>query len=169
MLRNGFMNMMASIPSNPQFMPNMQGMGNGLTPPHDPDIQTENQKFGNWTGQTDTKVMAQDLKRRGLIGAQSLIEDSPNVNDPNSIRNSESDWKVAAIQQILSNAKKLNLKSPEAINANRDVLIDNPKWKDAINNSYFNHIHPNFWSIITHSILPEQYAKYDKQNLLAKK
>lgn len=43
--------------------------------------QDELARFGNWTGQTDTKVMAADLKRRGLIGAQQLIEDTPNVND----------------------------------------------------------------------------------------
>lgn len=126
-------------------------------------------RFGNWTGQTDTKVMAADLKRRGLIGAQQLIEDAPNVNDPNSIRNSQSDWKTAAIQQILSNAKKFNLRTPEEINANRNVLVGNKNWADAINSKDFNVIHPNFWQVVTHSLIPEQYAKFDKQNTIAKR
>jgi len=33
------------------------------------------QKFGNWTGSTDTKLMAADLKKRGLIGADQLIDE----------------------------------------------------------------------------------------------
>lgn len=131
--------------------------------------QDKFQKFGNWTDQADPKVMALDLKRRGLIGADQLIEDKPNVNDPNSIRNSQSDWKTAAIQQILSNAKKFNLRTPEEINANRDVLVGNKNWASAINNQSFQAIHPNFWSVITHSILPDQYAKENAANLIAKK
>lgn len=126
--------------------------------------QSELDKFGNWTGQTDTKVMAKDLMNRGLQGANQLLYDMVDTSTGDSIKNAQSDWKVAAIQQILSNAKKFNLRTPEEINANRNVLIGNSRWVDAINNQSFKTIHPNFWSVITDSLLPEQYAKYDKNN-----
>lgn len=128
-------------------------------------------RFSNWTGQTDTKVMAHDLMKRGLVGADQLYFDSVDTTSPNSIRKSQSDWKVAAIQNILMNAKKLNLRKPEEIMANRHILIDNPTWKEGINNPAFKQVHPNFWQVISNSILPEQYAKSDKEAslLLAKK
>src|ERR1700688_4409652 len=119
-----------------------------------PVNQDANQKFGNWTGSTDTKVMAADLMKRGLTGADQILYDQPNTNDANSIRNSQGDWKLAAIQNILANAHKLGIRTPEAVMANKDVLIGNSKWKDAINNPAFKNIHPNFWGTITDSILP---------------
>lgn len=131
--------------------------------------QDELAQFGNWTGQNDPKLKAEDLKRRGLEGAQQLIEDQPNLADPNSIRNSQSDWKTAAVEQILSNALKSGFRTPEAVNANKDVLIGNKDWANAINSSDFNVIHPNFWQIINHSLLPEQWAKYDAQKTIAKR
>lgn len=124
--------------------------------------QEDLNSFGNWTDQTDTKMMAKDLNNRGLVGADKMMDDNVNTSSSDGIRNANSDWKVSAIQNILSNARKLNLRTPEEVNANRDVLINNPKWRDAINNPVFSQNHPNFWNIITHSILPERYAKYDK-------
>lgn len=141
-------------------------LGDGKKPTPDQD---KFQKFGNWTGQTDTKVMAQDLFKRGLIGADQLVSDNPNTSSGDAIRNAQSDWKVAAVQDILANARKFNLKKPEEIMANKNALISNPAWRDAINNTSFNTLHPNFWSVITHSILPEQYAKEAAQNSIAKK
>lgn len=143
------------------------GGGKGKKPPL---VQDESQKFGNWLDTADTKIMAKDLMDRGLIGADQIYFDNPNPNDPNSIRNTQGDWKLAAIRQILANAKKFNLRSPEAINANREVLIGNKKWADAIDNPYFNYIHPNFWSVITDSILPQRWKQYDEtQKTIAKK
>lgn len=134
-----------------------------------PIPQSQLQRFGNWTGQSDTKFMAADLMKRGLVGADKLLLDNPNPNDRNSIINSQSDWKPNAIMEILSNARKLNLRTPEEINANRNVLMTTPKYRDAINNPSFTQIHKNFWDIITHSILPEQYAKEEAQKVVAKK
>lgn len=125
------------------------------------------QKFGNWTGQTDTKVMAEDLIKRGLVGGEQLRYDQPNTSTAEGIRNAQSDWKVAAIQDILSNARKFNLRKPEEVLANKNVLISNPKWRDAINNDSFKTIHPNFWNVITDSLLPSQYAKEDAQRMVA--
>src|SRR5450631_4290842 len=114
--------------------------------------------FSNWTGTggnvVDTKIAAQDLKKRGLVGADQIVDTVPNVNDPNSIKNSQADWKPAAIQQILSNTRRLNLRTPESIEANKNVLVSNPKWRDAINNQSFQNVHPNFWSVIKNSIVP---------------
>jgi len=127
-----------------------------------PINQDENQKFGNWTGSLDTKINASDLMKRGLIGADQLVNENQDISTPDAIKNkNQSDWKIAAMQQILANAKKFNLRTPEEVNANRNVLIGNPKWVEAINNPYFNNIHPNWWKTITDSILPEQWAKYD--------
>lgn len=127
--------------------------------------------FGNWTGQTDTKVMAADLMKRGLIGAGQLLYDNPNLNSADAIRNAQSDWKIAAIQKILSRARELNFRNPETINANKKALMStiNPRYRDAINSQDFQVIHPNFWSVIAHSLIPEQYAKEDAANLLTKK
>lgn len=131
--------------------------------------QDDLQKFGNWTGKTDTKEIAADLMKRGLVGANQLVNDNPDITSANGIRNAQSDWKIAAIQDIVANARKYNLRSPEAVMANKHLLVSNPNWRAAIEDPYFNHIHPNWWSTITHSILPEQYAKEAQQNLVAKK
>lgn len=137
----------------------------------DPVQPNKFEKFGNWTGQTDTKVMAADLMKRGLIGAGQLLYDNPNLNSADAIRNAQSDWKIAAIQKILSRARELNFRNPETINANKNALMStiNPQYRDAINSQDFQTIHPNFWSVITHSLIPEQYAKEDAANLIAKK
>lgn len=142
-----------------------------VKPVGDPALtQDPYQKFGNWTGQDDTRVMAQDLMKRGLIGADQLLSSNPNPNDPNSIRNAQGDWKVNAIQSILAKARELNLRKPEEVNANRNVLMGklNSQYRDAINSQSFNTIHPNFWSVITNSLLPDQYAKEDAQKMVAK-
>lgn len=124
------------------------------------------QDFGNWTGQDDTKVMAKDLSDRGLIGANQLLLDNPNSKDTNSIVNSQSDWKPAAIAKIVANARKYNLRNPEELAANKKVLMNSldPRIQDAINDPNFAKIHPNFWDIINHSIIPQQWAKVDAAN-----
>lgn len=134
----------------------------------DPAMPTDQfQKFGLWTGTTDNRKMAQDLKDRGLENGQQLIDDTANVNtsDPNSIKNSQSDWKISAMQQILSNAARLKIKTPEEIAANKNALISSldPKYQQAINNPTFNQLHPNWWKV-AHSILTDQYAKYANMN-----
>lgn len=135
--------------------------------------QDQFQKFGNWTNSTSTLDAAKDLVKRGLVNGQQLVDDVAKVNaaDPSSIRNSQSDWKVAAIQNILANARKFGIKNPEAIAANKNALMStlNPQYRDAINSKDFNTIHPNFWHIISNSILPEQYAKEESAKLIAKK
>lgn len=118
----------------------------------------------------DTKKAAQYLQKIGLVGADQIKEAQPNIADPNSIRTSQADWKIAAIQHIISNAKKFGIRKPEEVIANKDVLMStlDPKYKDAINNSSFGVTHPNFWGIISHSILPDEYAK-ETTKLLVKK
>lgn len=142
-----------------------------VKPAGDPIPTSPNERFGNWTGSTDTKLIAADLMKRGFIGANQLLYDNPNPNDPNSVRNSQGDWKIAAMQKILSRARELNIRNPEAINANKAALMStiNPQYKDAINSQDFQTIHPNFWSVISHSIIPEQYAKEDASKMIAKK
>lgn len=139
---------------------------NSVTPYISPE---ELQQFGNWTGQQDSRVMAQDLMKRGLINANQLADEQVSLGAGAGIRNAQSAWKTGLIQEILSNARKYNLRTPTEVNANRNVLVQNPRWKAAVNDPYFNHVHPNFWNIITDSILPEQYAKFDKQNSVVKK
>lgn len=145
------------------------GGGKKVIPPQD-----QFQKFGDWTGGSGTLEAAKDLMKRGLVNGQQLVDDVGNVNtaDPTSVRNSQSDWKIASIQNILANARKFNIKNPEAVLANKNALMStlNPQYRDAINSKDFQNIHPNFWSIISHSILPEQYAKEEaQQQSIAKK
>lgn len=126
--------------------------------------------FSNWLtnngSSIDTKAAASDLMKRGLVGADQIMYDNPNTNSPTSIKNSQADWKPAAIQEILYNIRRLGLKTPEEINANKGVLTSG-KYKDAINNPSFANIHPNFWSTITNSIVPQQYAKESSDRLSA--
>jgi len=117
-------------------------------------------------------VMAKDLMDRGLINANQLYEDNPDINDPNSIKNSQGDWKVAAIQKILQNAYQKNIRSPTEFLNNKTYLMSglDPRIQDALKNNTFSQIHPNFWGTIANSILPEQWAKYDaSQKSIAKK
>lgn len=167
MLQSGFSNILSQIAKSFPALNSLPPISKGMIPPTgDPTLQQdENQKFGNWTGGTDTKIKAKDLMRRGLIGADQMFnEDQSNLKSGSQIRNAQSDWKIAAIQNILSNAKKFGITKPEEVLANKNVLIGNERWVDAINNQSFKNIHPNFWNIITDSLLPEQYAKYNKQN-----
>ena len=140
-------------------------MANAMYAPKKPKPPTpeELKNFGNWAGTTDTKVMAQDLSKRGLIGADQIITDNPNTNDPNSIRNSQSDWKPSAIMSITANARKYGLRKPEELAANRKLLMNSldPRIQQALNDPYFQQIHPNFWQVIDHSIIPDQWAKVD--------
>lgn len=133
-------------------------------PPTTPKVGDDNTQFGNWTGDNDTKSQVADLMKRGLIGASDMYQQQPDISNRNGIVNTATDWKPAAVSMILENAKRLNLRTPEAVMANKDTLIANPKWRDAINNPVFQQIHPNFWQVITRSILPQQWAKYDAQN-----
>lgn len=152
-----------------QNVSNLIGASGGgkKTPTKTPTVTPEElSNFGNWTGQADTKVMAADLAKRGLIGASQLITDSPDKSNPNNIINSQSDWKPAAIAKIVSNARRYNLRKPEELLANKKVLMNtlDPRIQDAINDKRFQQIHPNFWQVITHSIIPEQWAKLDASN-----
>lgn len=121
------------------------------------------QSFGNWTGDFDTKTMAKDLMKRGMIGADQIFFQTPDTSTRNGITRSRSDVIPAAISQILQNAHNLGLKSPEAILANKNVLLANPLFRDTVNNPGFAQIYPNFWDIVAKSIFPEQLAKYNKQ------
>lgn len=171
MLQNGFLgNVLSALPNiKLSDLPNIDvsgGMSKGMIPPAgDPakDIpQTVHQKFGNWTGSMDNQVMAKDLMNRGLTGADQIMNDQVMPNSADNIRNRQGDWKLAAVQNILSNAHKLNIRTPESVSTNWDVL-NNGKWKDAINDPTFSVIHPNFKSVIN-SILKDQWAKEDAQN-----
>lgn len=133
---------------------------------------TASDDFGNWTGSNSTIDAANDLKKRGLVNGQQLLDDVSRVNpnDPNSIRNSQSDWKVAAIQKILARAKDLNIRKPEEFDANLPALTStlNPQYRAALNDPSFAITHPNFPQVVK-SILKDQWAKYDSQNSIAKK
>jgi hypothetical protein len=176
MLQNGFLGGVLSALPNIKLsdLPKIDvsgGMAGGMTPPSGDPVkkttpiqQDANQKFGNWTGQADTKVMAQDLMNRGLKGADQLLFENQDTSNADAITNkNQSDWKTSAIQNILANAHKLNIRTPESVDANKNVLIGNGKWADAINNSSFQNIHPNFWQV-TQGILKDQWAKEDAQN-----
>lgn len=150
----------------PPPAPNEGGKGKGK----DPEAAKQ---FGNWADTEDTKAMAHDLSQRGLIGADQLILDNPNQNDRNSVVNSQSDWKPAAIQKILSKAYEAGIKNPTVFLApeNRNYLLSglDPRIRDAINDPRFTQIHPNFWNILSDSILPQQWAKEANKNEIAKK
>ena len=136
-----------------------------------PVNQDPHQRFGNWTGSTDTKVNAADLSKRGLINADQLVNENQDVSSADAIKNkNQSDWKISALQNVLANAHKFGIRSPEALDANRNVLIGNKAWSDAMNNPQFTNIHPNFWSV-TKGILKDQWAKEDaaNKNSVAKK
>lgn len=130
-----------------------------------PDIsQTDLEKFGNWTGQTNNRVMAKSLMDMGLLGADQLLFDQVDTSSADKIRNAQSDWELSATQNILRNAKKFGIRTPEQVEANKDILIGNAKWAEGINSDSFKNVHGNYWDIIKYKLLPQQYAKFDSQN-----
>lgn len=166
MLQNGFLGGVLSALPNIKLadLPNL-GITNGMTPPEDGGgKKPPPNKFGDWAGSQDTKVIGKKLMDLGLTGADQIYYDNPNVSTRNGVINSQGDWKPAAISQILENAQRLGIRTPEELMANKDVLIGNPKFRDAINNPVFNNLHPNFWQVIGQKILPQQWAKYDAAN-----
>lgn len=137
-----------------------------MIPKKQPKISdAEVNRFANWADSESTLDMAKDLKKRGLEGADQLIDDTSKVNvkDASSIKNSQSDWKMAAIQHMLANAKRLNIRKPEEFDANLSALTSTlaPQYKDALRNPSFSVTHPNFLPVVK-SILKDQYAKEDK-------
>lgn len=134
----------------------------------------ENSKrFGNWADTTDTKVMANDLAKRGLIGSDQLVLDQPNKADVNSVVNSQGDWVVSAIPKILIKAYEKGIRNPTVFLApeNRDYLLSglDPRIKDAIKNPVFLRNHPNFWNVLSDSVLPQQWAKEENRKEIAKR
>src|SRR6185369_11021568 len=93
---------------------------------------------------------AQYLQKKGLIGADQIKETQPNTADPNSIRNSQADWKISAVQHIMANAKRLGIRTPEAFDANMDVLTNtlDPKYRLALKDPSFTIAHPNFPTVL---------------------
>lgn len=174
MLLNGFsgLNLGSQLPTDLKSMPTLQGMMGGMTPPTDnPKDAPKGFSFGKIGDAVDTKLAAKYLQQKGLIGADQLVEASPNTNDPNSIRNNQGDWKISAIQHIMANAKRLGINTPEAFDANMDVLTNtlDPKYRQALKDPSFAVTNPN-WSSVLKSILKDQSTGASKKdNLIAKK
>jgi len=114
-------------------------------------------KFSNWVQGGDTKTIASDLAKRGLLNATQLYIDSPNTSIKGGIQNAQSDWKPAAIQDILMKARAAGMKDEMEITANKAYLT-NGKFKDALNHDVFNRLHPNFWKVVS-GIYKDQLAK----------
>ena len=116
-------------------------------------------RFGNFAGE-DTMGIAKDLARRGMVGASQLLTDHPDISSKSGIVNAQSDWKPSAISSMLMQAKRLGLKTPTEIAANKEALMGklDPRYKEALNHQTFNQIHPNFWETFN-GILKDQYAK----------
>lgn len=169
MLRHGFLGLSTLLPPDLKSLPTLQGMMGGMTPPTDPPTK-EDFNFGGAGDIIDTKEAARYLQKKGLIGAQQLIEDQPNTSDAASIRNSQGDWKISAIQKMISRARDLGITDPRVAKENKAALMStlNPQYRDAINSQDFQNIHSNFWDVFNNSILPEQVKK-GKQNSVAKK
>ena len=122
-------------------------------------------KFANWIPSGDSKAMAADLGKRGLIGADQLINDiQPGIVTATNARATQSAWKPAVILNILQKARQFGLKNPQELLANKDVLIDNPDYKKAVNHPFFSQVHPNFWPTVA-GIYKDQL---DKENAVKK-
>lgn len=126
--------------------------------------------FGKIGDVLDTKIAAKYLQKKGLVGADQIKDAQPNTSDPNSIRTNQADWKISAIQHIVANAKRLGIKKREEVMANKEALTStlDPKYRDAMRNTSFSTIHPNFWEVIGDSIIPEESSK-DTSKMIAKK
>lgn len=137
----------------------------------DPIPDTPSEKFANWMGTSDRKAMAKNLSDLGMKGADQIYNDNPDPNNPESIRHSQGDWKIAAVQKILEKAHESGMRDPTTIMANKKYLLSglDKIYQDGINTDTFNVIHPNFWNIIAEKLIPQQWAKEDTQNTLAAK
>lgn len=124
-----------------------------------PLTEAQLQAFANYGGTTDIHGRASYLGKKGLIGASQLISDHPDLSKPNGLINAQSDWKTGAIGAMLMQARKLNLRTPAEVKANRGALLASlaPRLKEAINHPVFNQIHPNWWETFD-QVLGDQYA-----------
>ncbi len=108
----------------------------------------EASRFANWIPSYNTKEMATDLGRRGLLNASQLIEEvQPNLVTAATSKSVQSSWKPAAIVNILQKAREFGIRTPQELIANKDVLMQK-EYKDAINHPEFKRIHPNFWNVV---------------------
>lgn len=103
---------------------------------------------------------AKYLSQMGLIGADQLLTDHPDLSTPKGIINAQSHWKTAATELMLRRARKAGLKTPAEIKANRAALLAAlpPRLSEAIQHPVFNQIHKNYWDVFD-SILKDRYGK----------
>ena len=120
--------------------------------------QDQLNKFGQFAGSGDTKEIAKYLMKKGLIGAEQLYTDHPDLSAKDGIINAQSDWKPSAISQMLIRARSLNLKTPTQVKANRAALVGAlpDRYAQAISHPAFSNIHKNFWETFD-GILSERY------------
>ena len=133
--------------------------GGGKKPPKPQPLSEEQlMAFGNFAGTPDTKETAKYLMKKGLVGADQLYTDHPDITTKNGIINSQSDWKPAAISHMLIRARQLGLKTPTEIEANKVALMGSmpDRLKQALNHPTFAQIHPNFWQTFN-GILKDRY------------
>ncbi len=128
--------------------------------------------FGNFAGSPDTKETAKYLMKKGLVGAEQLYTDHPDITKKEGIINSQSDWKPAAISHMLIRARQLGLKTPTEISANKEAIMGSmpDRLKQALSHPTFAQIHPNFWPVFN-DILKDRYDTESKPQLtlIAKK
>lgn len=116
-------------------------------------------QFGDYAGSTDVKAKAAYLAKKGLIGADQLLSDHPDLSSKEGIINAQSDWKTGATAAMLIRARKAGLKTPTEVKANWQALTGalEPRLREAINHPVFNQIHPNYKDTFA-SILADRYA-----------
>lgn len=131
--------------------------------------QDPSEQFGNFANSQDSKVAAQYLSNKGLVGADQLVNENQDTSSADAIKNkNQSDWKVAAIQKILQKAYQKNIRNPTEFlqPENRAYLLSgvDPRVKQAILDPTFSVIHPNFWQVLGNSVLKDQWDKTDAAN-----
>ena len=122
--------------------------------------------FANWIPSGDTRAMSADLLKRGLIGADSMVDRAGQVASNGAPQANESAWKTAAIAKMLMQARRVGMKTPLEINTNKEYLLSGleSKYKDAIKSEQFNKQHPNFWNVFS-GIYQDQLAKENQPPL----
>lgn len=86
--------------------------------------------------------------------------------------NKPSNWVPLQTAHIMKRARALGIRTPDQINANMDVLLQDTPYKEAVKHPDFKKIYPNFWDVIKGEVEKGYKAETPtnpQMSLLAKK
>ncbi len=156
-------------------------IGDDGKPKKSPATTEQVNNFSVLGGTSDIKGQAVYLGKRGLIGTSNLLMDNhplttgegsfdtkSGVVNKKGLLAAQSVWIPSAMSTMLGAARKMNLRTPTELKANREALLGSltPEYKEALNHPAFAQNYPNYWDTFN-NVISDQYSKETNPTVVA--